>query len=163
MRLAEKEDRTMPRTASVPRYRHRKARNLAVVRINGIDHYLGPWKSKASMAEHDRLIAEWMANGRTLKADAAQDPQTALTIVELIAQYLKYMKGAYANYNDPQGVPYRTKPVLRLLREMYGREPVREFGPLKLKAVRQKLLDRDQSRGYINENVRRLVSMFAGE
>lgn len=150
----------MPRVASIPKYRHHKARNLAVVRIDGIDHYLGPWKSKASLAEYDRLIAEWMANGRTLRMDAAEDPKATLTVVELIAKYLLFMKRTYANYDDPQGMPYRSRFVLRIVREMYGRDRVREFGPLKLKAVRQKLLDRDQSRGYINENVRRIVAMF---
>ena len=33
------------------------------------------------------------------------------------------------------------KPVMRLLKEMYGRDSVCDFGPLKLKAVRQRLID----------------------
>ena len=34
--------------------------------MDGKDHYLGPWKFKASIAEYDRLIGEWLANGRRL-------------------------------------------------------------------------------------------------
>ena len=51
---------------SVPSYRHHKPTGQAVVTLNGKDFYLGPWKSKASIAEYDRLIGEWLANGRRL-------------------------------------------------------------------------------------------------
>ena len=44
---------------------HRPSRK-AVVTINGKDFYLGPWKSKASRIEYDRLIGEWLANDRRL-------------------------------------------------------------------------------------------------
>ena len=76
----------MSTKARIPAYRHHKARNLAVVRIDGRDHYLGPWKSKASYLEYDRVIAEWMANGRTLKYDADSDPKSSLTVTELISK-----------------------------------------------------------------------------
>ena len=55
----------MPRLLhSLPRYRHHKATGQAVVTVFGKDRYLGPWQSKASRAEYDRLIAEWLAAGR---------------------------------------------------------------------------------------------------
>ena len=55
----------MPRlTAATPKYRHHRASGQAVVTIAGKDHYLGPWKSKASKVEYDRLIGEWLAAGR---------------------------------------------------------------------------------------------------
>jgi hypothetical protein len=56
----------MPRIAGVstPKYRKHRATGQAVVTIAGKDHYLGPWKSKASQVEHDRLIMEWLAAGR---------------------------------------------------------------------------------------------------
>ena len=55
----------MPRlTAATPKYRHHRASGQAVVTIAGKDHYLGPWKSKASTVEYDRLIGEWLAAGR---------------------------------------------------------------------------------------------------
>jgi hypothetical protein len=55
----------MPRlVAATPKYRHHKASGQAIVTIAGKDHYLGPWKSKASKIEDDRLIGEWLAAGR---------------------------------------------------------------------------------------------------
>ncbi len=51
---------------AVPKYRKHKASGQAVVTIGGVDHYLGPHGTKASKNEYDRVIAEWMANGRQL-------------------------------------------------------------------------------------------------
>jgi hypothetical protein len=52
-------------TPRLPKYRHQKARNLAVVRIAGHDHYLGPFDSPESHAEYRRLVGEWLATGVT--------------------------------------------------------------------------------------------------
>ena len=49
---------------------------------------------------------------------------------------------------------------------MYGRQLACEFGPLKLKAFRQKLIDKNQARSTINENIQRVRRFFrwcAGE
>ena len=73
----------MPRlTNSVPKYRQHRASGQAVVTIGGRDHYLGPWKSRASRCEYDRLIGEWIANGRRLE-DRASDK----TVVELAVAF----------------------------------------------------------------------------
>jgi hypothetical protein len=55
----------MPKLLHVtPKYRHHRPSGQAVVTLDGIDHYLGPWQSKASKEEYDRLTGEWLANGR---------------------------------------------------------------------------------------------------
>ncbi|MBI2479318.1 MAG: hypothetical protein HYV60_12000 [Planctomycetia bacterium] len=80
----------MPRlTNSVPKYRKHKATGQAVVTIDGRDYYLGPHKSKASKLEYDRLIGEWVQNGRKMPSDDSDDT----TIVELIAAYWKFAQG----------------------------------------------------------------------
>ncbi len=48
-----------------PKYRHYKPKNLAVVRINGRDIYLGPYESAESWRKYGQVIAEWRATGRT--------------------------------------------------------------------------------------------------
>jgi hypothetical protein len=50
---------------SNPRYYRHKASGQAVVTISGKDFYLGLWKSKASFVGYDRVIAEWLAAGRS--------------------------------------------------------------------------------------------------
>lgn len=45
----------------VPKYRHYKPKNLGVVRIDGKDHYLGPYDSPQSWERYHRLLAERLA------------------------------------------------------------------------------------------------------
>lgn len=80
----------MPRlNQSVPKYQKHKASGQAVVTINGRDYYLG---AKARKLEYDRLITEWLSSGRSLSFGASQ-PE--LTVVELVADYLRFAKGYY--------------------------------------------------------------------
>ena len=65
-------------TLRVPSYRRHKPTGQAVVTINGQDIYLGKWNTAASRAEYDRLIAEFLANGRQLRSDIES------TVIEII-------------------------------------------------------------------------------
>ncbi|MGD0462866.1 MAG: hypothetical protein ABSB74_10300 [Tepidisphaeraceae bacterium] len=51
----------------LPRYRLHRRSGQAIVTLNGRDHYLGPHGSQTSIAEYDRLIAEWLTSGRRVK------------------------------------------------------------------------------------------------
>lgn len=48
----------MPRKPGIPKYSHHKASGQAIVRIDGLDHYLGPHDTDESRAKYDRLIAK---------------------------------------------------------------------------------------------------------
>ena len=53
----------MPKvTNRLPKYR-KHASGRAVVRINGQDHYLGPYGTKASRTEYDRAIGSGRRTG----------------------------------------------------------------------------------------------------
>ena len=52
-------------SAKVPSYCRHKATGQAVVRLNGRDHYLGPYGTPESHERYARLIAQWQA-GRNL-------------------------------------------------------------------------------------------------
>ena len=56
----------MPRTTRQPSYRLHKARNCAVVTIDGKNRYLGPYDSPQSHELYARLIAAWRRNGKHL-------------------------------------------------------------------------------------------------
>jgi hypothetical protein len=71
----------MPKlTNGNPFYRKHQS-GQAVVTVSGKDFYLGPWNTKSSNVEYDRLIAQWLANGRRLPAAA----DLGLSIDELIS------------------------------------------------------------------------------
>ena len=146
----------MPRLVNQPpKYRKHKASGQAVVTLNGRDHYLGPHGTKASGREYDRLIAEYFSSGRSPSFGA---PQHDLTVVELAAGYLSHAKSYYGT--GPNSEYHRFRSTVRPLRELYGRAPASEFGPLQLKAVRQSFIAQDLCRNYINACCRRVIRMF---
>ena len=132
-----------------PSYRLHKPSGQAVVTINRQDVYLGKFNSPQSRAEYDRVIAEWLGNGR-------QSPGTSdLTINELIIRFLEHVDVLYES-NEPKNF----RLALRPLRKLFGATLIREFGPLKLKAVRQAFIADDLCRNEINKRTRRVVRMF---
>jgi hypothetical protein len=67
------------------------------VTLAGRDYYLGPYGTKTSRAEYDRLVGEWLASGRRPRAD---DSETA-TIAELSAGDLKWAERYYRKNGQP--------------------------------------------------------------
>jgi hypothetical protein len=49
----------------------------------------------------------------------------------------------------------------KVLKDLYGREPVNSFGPLKLQALQQAMIRADWTRKNINKQIQRIVRMFA--
>ncbi len=146
----------MPKlTSRPPKYRKHKASGQAVVTLDGRDYYLGPWQSEASQLEYNRLVAEWMQNGRRLPGTGCD-----LTVTELAAAYWRFAKGYYVKNGRRTDEQASIRVALRFLREMYGHTRVTDFGPLALMAVRQKMVEAKNSRGYINKNVSRLRRAF---
>jgi hypothetical protein len=45
-----------------------------VVRLSGRDHYTGPWGKTDAEAAHERHVADWPANARTLSSGIAARP-----------------------------------------------------------------------------------------
>ena len=146
----------MPRLIqAVPKYRKHRASGQAIVTINGRDHYLGPHNSKLSKLEYDRLVTEWLSSGRSASFGAAQ-PE--LTVVELVADYLRFAKSCYGD--TTHGTYATMKRVVRPLKALNGRTPAAEFGVVQFKAVRQAIIAEDHSRGHVNELMSRMVAIF---
>lgn len=114
---------------------------------------LGPWDSPESRAEHARLCAEIAAGQPT--------PAAGLTVNELLLVFLRHAEQHYRRAdgtNTDELANY--KQVLRLVRETHGHTHAAEFGPLALKAVRQRMVDRGWSRKNINQQVGRIRRVF---
>ena len=144
----------MPRTAgtSVPKYSKHKASGQAVVTIGGTDHYLGPHGTKASLIEYDRLIGEWISAGRPSSVATASD----ITIAELCRRYKVFIEHYYVSGGSVANI----KAAIRTLREIYGNTMAAEFGPLALKAIRQRFVDAGNSRMYCNRLTDLIRRMF---
>lgn len=78
--------------------------------------------------------------------------------MELAADYVRYAKAYYGT--APGSEYFRALRIVRPLTEMYGRTAAVDFGPLQLKAIRERLVGENLSRTYINEFMRRTVALF---
>jgi integrase len=140
----------------LPKYRKHRASGQAVVTLNGRDFYLGPHGTKASKIQYDRLLGEWLQNSRN-PLIASSD---GVTVVELCARYFKFAKQYYQRDGHCTGETPNIRIALRFLREWYGKSAAAEFGPLALQSLRQRMIDADHSRSYVNSQVNRIKRMF---
>ena len=130
---------------ATPKYRLHRASGQAVVTLNGKVHYLGPWKSKASLVEYDRLIGEWLAAGRCLPSVAGDT-----TINELCAAYVRFAAVYYRKNGEPTRSIERVRMAVRHLRELYGSTLAIDFGPLALRAIQDRFVSQRKGRKYVN-------------
>ena len=144
-------DRTQP---AIPKYRLHRAAGQAIVTIAGKDHYLGPWKSKASRADYDRLIGEWLVQGRP-SVPPGQRP-AEFTVMEVISAYWRHAKGYYVKNGQPTDELPGIKIALRYMKKSYGHTPAADFGPLALQAIQLRMIEAGHSRKYINNNIGRI-------
>jgi integrase len=154
------------RTIPLPKYRHYRPKNLAVVRIDGKDHYLGKHNSPESWERYHRILAERAAVPASPIPSAGESPERrgtpgGPTVAEVV---LAFWIHAQAYYRKPDGTltgeQDNIKLSLRPLRKLYGLTPAREFGPLGLKAVRQSMIDSGLSRTTINQRIGKVVRVF---
>lgn len=179
----------MPRLIHArPKYRQHRASKQAVVEIAGRTHYLGPYGSTESQAAYDRLVTAWMAAGRPadwrpgnsapphpretppepnppsgerLPKLAPSEPANGeCSVLRLIKEFWQFAKRRYVTFGRVTGTHQNYKPVLKLLRRRCGHLKVSEFGPVALEALRNDMIQRGNSRRYINDNIDRIRRVF---
>src|SRR5579872_4364584 len=155
----------MSRTIHIPTYRLHRQSGQAIVTLTDRhggrkDVLLGQYDTPESRTEYARVIGEWEAKGRRLHA-ATSDGAPSLAVNELMEAFLEHAEEHYRREDGTQtGEVREYKAAIRAVRLLYGTLPVAEFSPLKLKAVRQSMIDADLSRGVINQRIGRVVRMF---
>jgi integrase len=154
----------MPRPKSKrPAYRLYKPKDLAVVRIDGKDHYLGKYGSDESYERYHRLLAESLAGSVSTAAASSGDSflPPPLTISELIWQYWLFAQAYYRKNDAPTSEQHCIRSALRPLRRLFGRTAVSDFGPKSLKLVHDDMIAAGLCRTTINKYVHRIKRMFA--
>ena len=145
----------MSKPIRVPSLRLHKPSGQAVVTVNGRDYYLGRFGSHESETEYKRLLAEYLSGG--LRVGSALSD---LTINELAVEYLRFADGYYVKNGKPTKEPVDIEFSTRPLTQLYGHTLAAEFGPIRLKAVRQVMVDAGLCRNEINKRVGKLIRMF---
>ncbi len=144
----------------IPKLGHHRASGRAICRLNGRDHYLGIFGTPKAKANYDRLIAEWLANGRR----PFNEPEVKAATRSVNEVLLAFFEHAQCHYRLPDGT--QTSEVrefrhsLRPVRELYGLTPAAEFGPRALAAVRQKMIDAGRCRTLVNKRIDRVKRAF---
>jgi len=128
--------------------------------INGRCHSLGP-DSNAAKEKYHRIVAEWLASDCS---PAFGLPEAELSVASVIAAYLQHCRRYFGE--GPNSEWHRVDRATRPLDDLYALTPAADFGPLQLKAVREKLIVEGLTRPGVNAHVKRIVRMFrwaAGE
>src|SRR5262249_24538118 len=75
-----------------------------------------------------------------------------------------FLDYAEDHYRRADGTPTNELPqycqTFRLVRQLYGHTPAREFGPRSLKALRQRMIDAGWTRKLVNQRVGRVRRVF---
>lgn len=158
------------RKASVPGYCLHRASGQAVAYVNRKPVYLGRHNSPESRIEYGRLLARLAAEALPEEAAKPASGRRVLTVAELC---LKFVTDELPRYSPSEQHCYRT--AIRVLRTLFGETPVTEFGPLRLKVVREAMVNGDAtltdaegnprprrpwSRQTANRQTKRLQAMF---
>jgi len=137
----------------IPSYQRHKASGQAVVRLSGIDFYLGVYGSPESKAEYDRVTSEWLALGRRAPGKATESSE--LLVKELILGYYSHLAATNPEIAD------KVKQALKAVREMYGETKASAFGPVAFKAIRLRMIEAGRAITTIRDRmgvIRRMVA-----
>ena len=147
-----------PRNA-VPKYSKHKASGQARIRVGGKDIYLGSYGSKESRQEYDRIRAE-LEVGESAVIGASSGA-TDLTVAEVVKQFWVHAK---KHYRDSDGnLTSEIKWIrssVEILTKLYAHTSAAKFGPLALKAIREKWIKAGICRKSINGRANRIRRLF---
>ncbi|QDT68783.1 site-specific tyrosine recombinase XerC [Planctomycetes bacterium MalM25] len=157
-----------------PKYRLHKSTGQAVVSIHGKVIQLGPFGSQKSHARYQEEIANWRAARQKQEIEEAAAPEILLhdlqarrqrdypvSIDELALAYLDFARGYYRKNGRVTREAEIIGDMLRVLVRHHSGQSADEFGPVKLKELRERMIDEaDWCRKHINRQVSRLTRMF---
>lgn len=161
----------MPRPKSLkPSHCHHRPTNRGYVRLGGKMTYTGLWGSQAAKDEYDRLIGEWIADGRRIAQDTPGDAEHAgggISLNGLLAAFLLHARDYYKTSDGSPGEEYKAFiKAMYYPRRLYGKTAAKDFGPRALKVVRQAMIDgepngrRGWCRSYANHQTQRIKAIF---
>lgn len=151
----------------LPTYRHHKPSGQARVRWQGVEIYLGKFDSPDSRQRYAELLTK-VVTGATLDdiRTASRSPNKAsnegsgLSINELCLLFLKHAERHYRKDGELTSEYDLFKMAIGPLADLFGMTAVEEFGPLRLKAVREAMVAKGWARDTVNAEVGRIRRIF---
>lgn len=153
----------MPRKSAVPSYRLHKPSGQAVVTIRTPDGgerdvYLGKHNSPESRAEYARVVA----GIGSAPTPVDRRPPASVTVAEVCVAFLTHADGHYRRADGtPTVEPREFKLTIRVVRDAGLLDlPAAEFGPKKLRFVRDEMIRKGWCRRLVNQRTDRLKRVF---
>lgn len=156
----------MPRPkATIPAYRLHKSTGQAVVYYDGQAIYLGVYNTPLSRQRYGELLQRVAAGlpAKPEKPGTVKPAKPGLvplstsgrTVAELLLQFVNNELPRYAE--DEQRCQ---RGAITIVKDLFWDTLAADFGPLKLRIVRQAMIEKGWSRSYINRQVKRLRHIF---
>lgn len=154
----------MPRRASIPKYALHKASGQAVCYVNRKPKYLGPYNSPESRRKYGELLAELATAPSPALAEVGAAKPAPITVSGLI---LKFAQEELPRFSPSEQLCQRAS--LRVLRQFFGETLAADFGPLRLRTVREAMVSGDAnqdpprkpwSRQTVNRQCKRIQALF---
>jgi integrase len=148
-----------------PRLCHHKAQQLGYIYVAGKPVYFaGHWPRgqkipPAGIAEQYVAAVDNLAKLKRKVAEA-HEPRPGLLIDELWAAYKRFSEGYYRKNGRPTSEAQCILDACRIVAREYGETPAADFGPRKLKRVRELFQAAGWSREHINKQAGRVKRMF---
>jgi integrase len=148
-----------------PKYSLHKPSGQAKVRYNGKTIYLGKHGTQASLEAYAELVAKLpKPDGPVTFTDPL--PGTILMIGECVQRYQAHARTYYSRDGVPTGEHVTIHNALVPLVKRFAELPVTEFGPKKLKKLREDMIERNWCRATVNRAtniVKRCLKWCASE
>jgi integrase len=133
-----------------PKYSLHKPSGQAKVRYNGKTLYLGKHGTRASLEAYAEFVAKLpKPDGPPTFTDPL--PGTVLMVGECVLRFQEHARTYYTRDGVPTGEHVTIRNALRPLTKRFGELPVTEFGPRKLKQLRDDMIALDWTRYYVNK------------
>jgi len=142
----------MSRPKKKPSYLLHKPSGQAYARLNGQVVYLGKYGSPESRDRYDDVVASWL--------EGQSADRFTIFVDELALQYLTHCEGYYVKDGEPTSEISSTRYALRVVVRLFGRDRARSFGPQKLIAVRNEMIQLGWNRSAINKQIGRIRRCF---
>ena len=138
----------------IPKLCKHKKRGLAFAVIDGRWVYFGKYDTAEAEEKYKTTIAEWLRGG---DVSTPPEPNTGVTVAEVIAKFWKWGERHYAENPRELGV-YRD--ALKPVAAMYGSTLADSFGPKALQLVRDEMIRKGWARRNINRQIVRIRTVF---
>ena len=106
----------------------------AFVTWRGKRFHLGKYGTPEAEQAYKQWLDDWLLDGYSYSSNKE------ITVSNLCTYYLQYAQKKYISNGKPTSTIHMINSVIRRLSENYGSLPAKQFGPLKLRTLRNVLL-----------------------